>query len=149
MPRFIFSVLTVLAIVAMLDGCSVTGDNKSKGRSGSVRTTRWKREVDGPIIATESELGLPRPRNRHSRTPSNPKDSELLAEEIFRRIDTSGNGMVDAGEWVDFSRETSIWDLAKLLDFADVNDSESVSLEEFLSVLYGKNQPIRIRKERR
>lgn len=59
MPRYIFSVLSVLAFVAMLDGCS-TGGNKAKGRSGSGRTTRWKREVDGQIIATESELGLPR-----------------------------------------------------------------------------------------
>lgn len=62
-----------------------------------------------------------RPRNRYSRTPSNTKYSELLAEEIFRRIDTSGNGMVDAGEWVNFSTRSSIWDFVNLLNDADVN----------------------------
>lgn len=73
-------------------------------------------------------LFLHRPRN----TKVEPKDTE--AEELFRKIDTNSDGMVDAAEWVHFSKKTSIWDFVKLLEYANTDEDEAVSLEEFLAV---------------
>lgn len=123
-PRFVICVLAFLAFAAVIDGC----DKKAKKPQNLKH--RKGREVDAPIMVGESEFGLLlRPRN----TKEASKNTH--AEVIFRKIDTNSDNMVDAAEWVDYSKDaTSIWDFVELLGYTDINDDEVISLDELLSV---------------
>lgn len=134
MARVVFGTLVFLVVVNVISGCAVTSGTVSTGKSasGSGKSgskSRNTREVDSPITLTQNGLGLLlRPRN----TKIALKDTQV--EEVFRQIDANSDGMVDAAEWVNFSKETSIRDFVDLLNYADVNDDEAFSLKEFLSV---------------
>ncbi|KAJ8020751.1 hypothetical protein HOLleu_40429 [Holothuria leucospilota] len=122
-PRFVIYVLAFLTFVAVIEGCDKKS-TKPKSNQG-----RKSREAEAPITFGESGFGLLlRPRN----TKEDPKDTQV--KELFRRIDTNSDDRIDAAEWVDFSKKTSVWDFVDLYSYTDENDDEAVSLEELLSV---------------
>lgn len=64
--------------------------------------------------------------------PRNTKEAlqNTHAEEIFRKIDTNSDNMVDAAEWVDYSKDaTSIWDFVELLGYTDIDGKFKCSLD--------------------
>ncbi|KAJ8020755.1 hypothetical protein HOLleu_40433 [Holothuria leucospilota] len=125
----VFRILAILAAISEVINACGKQSSENKNLEEEINTFRKTRELNAPILVGESAFGvLLRPHN----TKVESKDVE--AENLFRRMDRNGNDEIDAAEWVDFSKETSVWDFVKLLDYADLDDDEAVSLEEFLAV---------------
>ncbi|KAJ8020756.1 hypothetical protein HOLleu_40434 [Holothuria leucospilota] len=112
----VFRILAILAAISeVINGCGKQS-SENKNLEEEINIHRKTRELDAPILVGESGFGvLLRPHN----TKVDSKDID--AENLFRRIDTNANDVVDAAEWVDFSKETSVWDFVKLLDYADLD----------------------------
>ena len=63
------------------------------------------------------------------RRDRNAKEVSLInteVEEIFHKIDANSDDVIDAAEWVDFSKKTSVWDFLELLNYADIDGKSKI-----------------------
>ncbi|KAJ8020399.1 hypothetical protein HOLleu_39981 [Holothuria leucospilota] len=123
MARFAFGTMAFLAIFTLINGCVPTGTKNPRKRTRELHTENLDKGIGLDFVF--------RPRNAKTVTAQDYKQTE----EEFLKMDSNNDGVVDACEWASFSDETRVREFVKLLEFADLDDNETVSLEELLSAL--------------